>query len=636
MESEKIRPEFPSPVLYGNTWMLAAGAFLPGEPVGNDRIDEFIAPLNARSGRIKRRVLRDNGIESRHYAIDESGRTCHSVSSMAAAAVRDCLARAGVGIREVSLLCTGSSGGDTGMPGLANMLHGELGAPPMETSSHQGVCAAGVAALKHAASGVELGEHGYALVATSEFPSRLFKKSRFVAPGYETDFDSHFLRWMLSDGGGAMLLSNRAPAGVALKLKWIHMRSFSGDFPVCMQVGFAANGSQRSYLDYDSLAQAERAGAFHLRQDIRLLPHLFDVGIHEYARLVNAGYIDPTEVDHFLCHYSSEKFRGVVAGLMDDAGLAIPAERWYSNLKRRGNTGAASIFIMLADFLRERTLVPGERILCFVPESGRFTVSFLMLEATEATAEAAEASAQTDVAPPVAPPPGDAPLPRLLRDLAEVWHGYRSRMWRSPLIRRITTGTLTDAELCRWMECWIPQVREGTVWMRRAVDNLDARYDGLRALISQHASEEQFDYRMLFDDYRKAGGGATHIDALRRNAGGEALNAYMHARASERNALGLLGAIYVIEGTGQRIIPALLPMLRQQASLAHHPLRAPRERRVGRFLRYHGENDPHHLARWLEAVKIAIAADGEAVCADIVRTARATADLYALQMEGVL
>ena len=82
-----------------------------------------------------------------------------------------------------------------------------------------------------------------ALVATSEFPSRLFKKTRFAPSGYDTDFDSHFLRWMLSDGAGAMLLGNQAPtSGVALQLKWVHMRSFSGDFPVCMQVGFAGNG----------------------------------------------------------------------------------------------------------------------------------------------------------------------------------------------------------------------------------------------------------------------------------------------------------------------------------------------------------------------------------------------------------
>ena len=612
----------PSPVYYERAWLRAAGSFLPGEPVGNDRIDAFIAPLNGRSERIKRRVLHDNGIETRHYAIDEAGQSLYSVSAIAAAAARDCLERAGIGIDRVSLLCTGSSGGDAGMPGFANMLHGELGAPPMETSSHQGVCAAGIAALKHAAAAVELGEHPYALVATGEFPSRLFKKSRFTAPGYDTDFDSHFLRWMLSDGGGAMLLAGEPPAGgVALKLKWIHMRSFSGDFPVCMQVGFPAGGSQRSYLDYDSLAEAERAGAFLLRQDIRLLPHLFDVGVHEYARLAAAGHVDPRRVDHFLCHYSSEKFRGVVADLMDKAGLAIPAERWYSNLKRRGNTGAASIFIMLADFLRERAVAPGERIFCFVPESGRFTVSFLMLEAVQA----AEAAVDPAVDPPHAAREGTEPLARLLRELADVWHRYRSRVWRSRLVRRISGGALTDADFLRWMECWIPQVREGTLWMRRAVGNLDPRYAALRALIERHANEEQFDFRMLFDDYRRAGGAIAGIDDLRRNAGGEALNAYMHARAGEPNPLGLLGAIYIIEGTGQRIIPALMPMLRRQQG-----------ERVPEFLRYHGENDARHLERWLEAVTIAIRIGGDAACADIVATARATAELYALQMECVI
>src|SRR5690606_34628643 len=138
------------------------------------------------------------------------------------------------------------------------------------------------AALRHAADAVERGQHRRALVATSEFPSRLFKRSRFAPAGYDTDFDAHFLRWMLSDGAGALLLGDRpAGPGPALKLRWIHQRSFSGDFPVCMQVGFAAGGG-RSYLDYDSLADAERAGAFALRQDLRLLPNLFDVGIHEY------------------------------------------------------------------------------------------------------------------------------------------------------------------------------------------------------------------------------------------------------------------------------------------------------------------------------------------------------------------
>ncbi len=90
--------------------------------------------------------------------------------------------------------------------------------------------------------------------------------------------------------------------------------------------------------------------------------------------------------------------------------------------------------------------------------------------------------------------------------------------------------------------------------MREAIGNLSLRFAPLGALTETHAGEEQFDFRMLFDDYRRAGGPVEDIDRLRRNPGGEALNAYLHARAGGVDALGLLGAIYVIEGAGNRII----------------------------------------------------------------------------------
>lgn len=615
------------PVRYQSVYLTAAGLFMPGLPVANEDIDRFIAPINKTSGRIKRHILRENGIRTRHYAIDEAGESLYSSSQLAAHAVRDCLEAGGTGLGDITLLCTGSSGGDTGMPGFANMLLGELAAQPMETSSHQGVCAAGVTAMKHAANAIALGAHHKALVATSEFPSRLFKKSRFAPSSYNVDFDSHFLRWMLSDGAGACLLSSTPAAGqLSLKVDWIHTRSFSGDFPVCMQVGFPEKQRPKSYLDYPSLAEAELDGAFLLRQDIRLLPNLFDVGIHEYAELARAGLFDPAGVDHFLCHYSSEKFSGVIETLMANAGLAIPRERWYSNLQTRGNTGAASIFIMVADFLREKKPRPGEKVLCFIPESGRFTVSFIMLEVvqTEIPAPSPEV-----IAPPHLAASGQDPhIASTLRELASVWHDYRSRAWRTPLVQKILTGKFTVQDYLRWMECWIPQVREGSQWMRTAAGNIAAPYLDLRPLVEAHASDEQLDFNILFDDYRHAGGTVASIDLLQRNPGGEALNSYMFATARQTNAIGMLGGIYIIEGTGQRIIPALLPMLRSQ-------LRLPE--RTFRFLKYHGENDVQHLARWLQAVEYVLGQSGtEAASESIVATARATAQLYVMQMEHVL
>jgi 3-oxoacyl-[acyl-carrier-protein] synthase III len=524
-------------------------------------------------------------------------------------------------------LCTGNSGGDVAMPGFANMVQGELHAPPMSTSSHQGVCAAGMAALQHAATALELNEDGHALVAASEMPSRMFKRTRFAPRDYETDFDSHFLRWMLSDGAGACLLSTRPrTSGVSLRLRWIHNRSFSGDLPVCMQIGRSADGEQQSYLDYASLAEAEAAGAFLLRQDVRLLPHLFELGIHEYVDLVRQGALQPEAIDHFLCHYSSQKFAGVVEDLMQRAGLAIPRERWYSNLAWRGNTGAASIFIMLADFVRERALEPGQQILCFVPESGRFSISFLLLEVVRTDGSARDARISHVTPPHEAAPGSSNSVRQLITELASVWHEYRSRAWRTPLVRKITNGSFTSADYAKWMACWIPQVREGSRWMAAGADNLDARHAALAALVRKHAGEERNDFKILFDDYRLAGGQAGSVEELRRNPGGEALNAYMYSLAGQANPLGLLGAIYIIEGTGQRIIPALLPLLREQLAIPTQTFR---------FLSYHGENDAAHLARWLNAVELAIGLSPGCE-QQIVRVARATAELYVMQMEHVI
>lgn len=635
------------PTRFERTWIAGTGRHLPGPPVDNDAMDAIVAPLNRLSPRLKRRILGENGIRTRHYAIDGEGRAAISCAGMAARAIHDCLAHANLPLADIGLLACGSAGGDVLMPGFALSVQGELAAPPMQTLSSHGICASGVAAWEAAAQAVELDAHRNALVAAAEMPSRLFKRSRFAAQGYDADFDAHFLRWMLSDGAGALLLTNqpRTTNGVRLRLRLMHQRSFAGDYPVCMQLGQTADGA-RTHLDFDAWRDAEAAGALQLRQDIRLLPHLFDVGVHEYAMLAHGGWIDPARVDHFLCHYSSERFAPVVDELMHKAGLAIPRERWFSNLTTRGNTGAASIFVMLDEFMRTRNPQPGQTVLCFIPESGRFSVAFVLLEveAADAPMPMAQADAAQRTAPSTpaatvdatdadAPPPPHDPdaappaLRHLLGELATLWHDYRSRVWRTPMIRTLREGRFTVDDYVRWTSHWIPQVREGSKWMREGAASVQPPFEALAALIETHAGDEQDDYEILFNDYRTAGGTA-EIDALRRNPGGDALNSYLHALAATSNPLGLLGAIYIIEGTGQRIIPALLPLLK--ASLPLPP-------DAFRFLEYHGANDEHHLLRWLRAVEIVIEhdADGRGVQA-IIDTARRTASLYLMQFEHVM
>src|SRR5690606_37193682 len=110
-------------------------------------------------------------------------------------------------------------------------------------------------------------------------------------------------------------------------------------------------------------------------------------------------------------------------------------------------------------------------------------------------------------------------LRELLGELAAIWHSYRSRVWRTPIIRSLREGRFSLDDYRQWMQDWVPQVREGTRWMREAAANLRAPYSELGGLIETHAGDEQNDFKILFDDYRKAGGSISDIDALRRNPG---------------------------------------------------------------------------------------------------------------------
>ena len=53
--------------------------------------------------------------------------------------------------------------------------------------------------------------------------------------------------------------------------------------------------------------------------------------------------------------------------MLDMAGAKIEKDKWYSNLYTRGNTGSASILIMLDDFIATNKAKVGDTIICMVP-----------------------------------------------------------------------------------------------------------------------------------------------------------------------------------------------------------------------------------------------------------------------------
>ncbi|WP_151704289.1 beta-ketoacyl-ACP synthase III [Nitrincola alkalilacustris] len=362
-----------------SVYITSTGHYLPGEPIDNDRIEEVLGQINGKPSRLKRRILQSNGIHTRHYAIDQDHNTLISNSEMAARAGQVCLDQSYLSARQVKMLSAATSQGDLVLPGFGSMVQAELGLSDIELHTSHGICSSGMMALKAAYTSLKAGEQPNALVIASELASRLFKATRYEAAGDEVDFNAEFLRWMLSDGAGAMLLEAR-PRGQCFRIDWIRSFSHADAYPVCMSVGLPTSANRlQSWQDFPTYAEAEAAGALLIRQDVRLLENIVKLGVDGCLRLIDEGLIDIPKVDHLLCHYSSHYFRSRIFDMLQQAGAAIPEEKWYTNLYTRGNTGCASIFIMLDEFRRTQPWQAGQTILCMVPESGRFNNVYMQL-----------------------------------------------------------------------------------------------------------------------------------------------------------------------------------------------------------------------------------------------------------------
>ena len=374
-----------------SVYITSTGSFLPNDPVDNEGAERVLGRVHGRRCPLRRRVQKNNGIETRHYALDESQQTTHQNEELASSAIEGCLERSGLGRGDVGMLAVATTQGDLAIPGLASMVHGRLKLPPCEILTTHGVCSSGMMALKAAWNSLRLGEHGASVVCASELSSRQLKASRYEASrteeeGARTDMDSAFLRWMLSDGAGAVLLQ-RAPAkrGLSLRIDWVKVLSFADSFPVCMYAGRSTReGARASWMDYESAGEAERHGAMLLRQDIRLLDNIVKLGVMGFLRLIREGHIDASEIDHFLCHYSSHYFRGPIVKMLTMSGAMIPEERWFTNLYTKGNSGCAAIFIILDEFFQRQEMKAGETVFCFVPESGRFSTAYMRLTVVDA------------------------------------------------------------------------------------------------------------------------------------------------------------------------------------------------------------------------------------------------------------
>ncbi|MET3979648.1 3-oxoacyl-[acyl-carrier-protein] synthase-3 [Mucilaginibacter sp. UYP25] len=370
----------------------STSAYFPNEPVANDAMEEYLGFINGKPSKSKNIVLRNNGIKNRYYALTKGGKPTHTNAQMTALAVKELFKTNPSKIKGIELLSCGTSSPDQVMPSHGVMTHGWLPeAEAIEVVSPSGVCCAGMHAIKYAYLAIKTGDVQLAVATGSERFSGLLVADVFEEEALKLKelsdnpyiaFQKDFLRWMLSDGASAFLMSNKPnETGLSLRLDWIEGVSYANEMQTCMYMGGdkLPDGTLKGFMDYTP-EEIMTQSIFSVKQDINLLSdNIVPLGGKKIKEIFDRKGLAASDIDHFLPHISSDFFRSKIYDMVELYGGGIPYEKWFINLYTVGNVGAASVFLMINELFNNGTLKKSEKILLLVPESARFSYMYAML-----------------------------------------------------------------------------------------------------------------------------------------------------------------------------------------------------------------------------------------------------------------
>lgn len=372
-----------------DAYITKVSKFLPNDPVENDQIEEKLGYIDGKKSRAKNIILRNNQIKQRYYAIDEQGKITHNNAQLTAAAV-EVLCDSNFRKEDIELLSCGTSTPDQLLPSHAAMVHGILKNGILEINSTSGVCCSGMNALKYGFMAIRTGQVNNAVCTGSERVSTWTKAEfyeeeiahlRALEDNPIIAFEKDFLRWMLSDGSGAMLLEDKPRGKNALKIEWMQGFSYAHEMETCMYAGAEKmkDGGLKPWSEYHP-EEWTRKSVFAIKQDVKLLgEYILAKGVNSLKKVLQKHGIGPDDVDYYLPHISSYFFKKGLYEEMKEQGIELSWDKWFLNLEHVGNVGSASIYIMLEELVASGKLKQGQKILLSVPESARFSYTYAYL-----------------------------------------------------------------------------------------------------------------------------------------------------------------------------------------------------------------------------------------------------------------
>jgi 3-oxoacyl-[acyl-carrier-protein] synthase III len=373
VEMGKVNPSIHRVVVTGT------GSYLPGDPVPNNKIDEVLGPLDNAPVRVKsfvetvgKRLLRDSGVENRHFAIDpKTHKLTHTLAMLAEEAARRALDTAGMSPTDIDLLLLSSPSYDQTTPPTTTILQERLGIESCAEMEVHSNCSGVGKCMQIAYDALRLGRYKTALITYAQLSSVYLRSCYYNQP--QMNKTQAALRYILSDGAGACILkaldtgTNGKP--VPHELMGTYVESVGGNRPPAMTAG----GGVADLVEAASpMLEVLEKGSHHLDQDFSAVnrdavPYLM-AGAKRMAQ--SLGMVG-NQIDHYVYSIPSRQlYEGNLDKVLETWG--VQADRVKFRATNTGYCGGASILVHFDEMIRSGEIQPGQTVLLHSVESSKW------------------------------------------------------------------------------------------------------------------------------------------------------------------------------------------------------------------------------------------------------------------------
>jgi len=286
-------------------FLKAFGSYLPSRVVCNEEIGRMV-------GSTAEWIFSVSGIEERRFAAEEE-----TVADLGAQAARDCLAAAGIAASAIAMLIVSSGSSERRFPGPAASVAHRLGldsVPAIDLPMASAGSLFGMALAGRLAESL-----GNILVVAAEKMSSVVLKPPMNAG----------VAVLFGDGAGACLVSPDAGLARIVDSALYTDGAFSEDLKLALNEPLEMNGRT-------VILQASRK-----------IPRAIGDLLQKNGRAA-------AEMGCFVMHQANQNLIVRIA-----EALGVSAEKFYSNIRRYGNTSSASMLIAAAEWQREKGFQTG-------------------------------------------------------------------------------------------------------------------------------------------------------------------------------------------------------------------------------------------------------------------------------------